>query len=217
MLVASVSATDIAAEEASLLAAMMMIAPAGIHVGCRRIKAGDEAWLLPEERRLITSQVPAARDASGAARNVARQLLAAFDYREVSIGRTKRGAPVWPQGIVGSLAHDEQWSVAAVAHGRRVRAVGIDVEPAEPLPDDLHDFVVGPADVFHADDVRLCGRLIFAAKEATYKAVHPLDGQILEYADITVDLINGHAKTITGQSVKLSFCRTPRIVMLAVI
>ncbi|NJO22388.1 MAG: hypothetical protein HC868_04905, partial [Sphingomonadales bacterium] len=36
--------------EASLLSAMMSMAPPGIRVGCRTIRAGDEGLLLPEER-----------------------------------------------------------------------------------------------------------------------------------------------------------------------
>jgi 4'-phosphopantetheinyl transferase EntD len=211
MLDSFLSTTATLSEQDALLAALTAMAPAGIHVGCRRIQPGDQALLLPGEQTLITSQVPAVRNASGAARHVARQLLHAPG---TAIGRTRFGAPAWPLGIVGSLAHDEQWAVAAVASTLVTRALGIDVEPALPLPQDLHGFVVGPQDVFDAGD-ELAGRLIFSAKEAVYKAVHPLDEQILEFADISVDLLNRRAVTRTGHVLDLYISRTPRITVLA--
>jgi len=64
-------------------------------------------------------------------------------------------------------------------------------------------------------DKPLAGRILFAAKEAVYKAVYPLDGEVLGYEDISVDLDAGHATTRTGHSVSLAYCVAPRVVVLA--
>lgn len=202
--------------DASSIAAMSAIAPQGVRIGCWAIRAGDEEYLLPEEQDCITSHVPAARRASGAARHLARGLLAELGYPSGVIGRSRFGAPLWGDWVVGSLAHDDAFAAAAVAPADRLRSLGIDIEPAEPLPDDVYSLVVGASDVAGNDDPHLTGRVIFSAKEAVYKAAHPLDGQILNYDDICVDLSARCAWTRTGHMAELFYCCAPRVLVLAV-
>src|SRR6476661_6810129 len=86
-------------------------------IGHRLISPGDENALLPEEIPAFASSVPKVRRASGAARIVARQLLKGLGQPECALPRGSGGAPTWPAGVVGSLAHDSRVAVAAV--GRR--------------------------------------------------------------------------------------------------
>jgi 4'-phosphopantetheinyl transferase EntD len=64
-------------------------------------------------------------------------------------------------------------------------------------------------------DDPLRGKLLFAAKEAVYKAVHPLDRVFLEFHDIEVDLAGRKAVTRTGRVVALRYCISSRVVVLA--
>lgn len=202
----------------TLTRAMADLAPRGVLLGCRVIAAGDGDLLLAEEQRVIATRHPASRRASGAARHLARGLLAAQGHPAVSIGRGPHGAPLWPDGVVGSLAHDDTVAVAAIASAADWRALGIDVEPAEPLPADLLALVVSGDDATGIeDDPLLAGRLVFAAKEAVYKAVHPLDGAVLDYDDIAVDLPARCARTTTGHAAALSICTHPKIIVLATV
>ncbi|MBA8879041.1 4'-phosphopantetheinyl transferase family protein [Phyllobacterium myrsinacearum] len=203
--------------EAALLEAMVAIAPQGIRVGCRVIRDEDEAQLMPAEAHSIPARHPAMRQASGAARWIAHLLLADFGQKNMAVLRSPSGAPVWPESITGSLAHDEEMAVAAVAPVSRIGSIGIDVEPAIPLPDDILALVAIQADVIDAVDANLAGRLLFSAKEAVYKAAYPLDGVILDYEDIAVNLNTGHATTTTGRRATLTYCIAPRIVVLAVV
>src|SRR3954463_4766449 len=91
------------------------LAPRGLLIGHRLISRGDEDALLGEEGASIPSPIIAVRRASGAARIVARELLAQFGYVSVALPKAPSGAPVWPAGIAGSLAHDDEIAVAAVA------------------------------------------------------------------------------------------------------
>ncbi|BCG72099.1 4'-phosphopantetheinyl transferase [Mesorhizobium sp. 113-1-2] len=175
----------------------------------------DEALLLPEEARSIPARQPAMRRASGAARWIAHRLLADIGIKDVAIPRAPSGAPVWPAGIIGSLAHDDDMAVAAVAQIADISSLGIDVEPALPLPDDIFALVAIAADRMDTADQSLAGRILFAAKEAVYKAVYPLDRQVLGYEDISVDLRAGRATTTTGRSASLVYCIAPRVVVLA--
>ncbi|WP_343064838.1 4'-phosphopantetheinyl transferase family protein [Mesorhizobium erdmanii] len=202
-------------EEVSLAKALAAIAPGGVYAGCRLIREGDEAHLLPQEARSIPARQPALRRASGAARWIAHRLLADIGIGGVAIPRAPSGAPVWPEGIIGSLAHDDDMAVAAIARIADIGALGIDVEPALPLPDDIFALVANGPDRMETADQPLAGRILFAAKEAVYKAVYPLDRQILGYEDIAVDLDNGRATTSTGRKVSLAYCIAPRVVALA--
>ncbi len=204
-------------EETSTSAAIAAIAPKGVRVGCRIIRQGDEAQLLPDEARSITSRHVAARRASGAARWIAHQLLAELGVTDCAVLREASGAPIWPGGVTGSLAHDERMAVAAVAPAAEIDCLGIDVEPATPLPDDIVALVARDAEMSGMGNQPLSGRLLFSIKEAVYKAVYPIDRLILEYEDITVDLNAGQAVTKTNHAVRLAYCVTPRIVVLAYI
>ena len=96
------------------------LAVPGLLIDHRVISAGDENALLDEEAASIASPVIAVRRASGTARIVARALLTRFGYVNAAVPRGEAGAPVWPAGISGSLAHDDRIAVAAVGLQRDV-------------------------------------------------------------------------------------------------
>jgi 4'-phosphopantetheinyl transferase EntD len=194
---------------------MDAIAPAGVRIGCRHIRQGDELYLLPREAGTIRATQPAVRQASGAGRFVARRLLAELGFPDFEIVREPSGAPVWPAGIIGSIAHDDEMAVAAVARLSQINALGIDVEVASPLPDDVSEIVANADDITGSVDPSLAGRILFAAKEAVYKAVYPLDRKVLGYEDITVDLNKNLAVTEAGRQVKIAFCVVPRVAVIA--
>ncbi|MGD9844904.1 MAG: 4'-phosphopantetheinyl transferase [Variibacter sp.] len=200
---------------ASLRDALDGLAAPGILIGHRVISPGDEAALLASESASMPSTLPERRRASAAARLVARRLLGRLGYPPCAIPTGADGAPQWPDGIAGSLAHDDQVAVAAVALRRDVAALGIDVEPAEPLPEEMLDLVVTARERRRLKDAPLAGRIVFAAKEAVYKAAYPGDRAFLEFHDIDVDPAEGKAKTKSGRVFTLRHCPAPRIVVLA--
>jgi 4'-phosphopantetheinyl transferase EntD len=177
----------------------------GVAVGHRLISPGDEHALLKEEAPALAASVVKVRRASGAARIVARQLLTQLGYANCALPKGPAGAPVWPAGIVGSLAHDSRVAVAAVGMRADVGALGIDVEPAECLPSELLDLVVTPQERLNLGDDVYRGRLLFVAKEAVYKAIHPLDQTFLEHHDVEVNLSERKAVVRGGRVVELRF------------
>ena len=91
------------------------LASLGIIVGQRLICDGDEYALLPEEADIFAGSVIERRRASGAARILALELLAQLGYsRATALPKSASGAPIWPTGIIGSLAHDSRFAIAAV-------------------------------------------------------------------------------------------------------
>jgi 4'-phosphopantetheinyl transferase EntD len=190
------------------------LAPLGVLVGVRRIRPGDEAAFADPGLGRPASLMR--RRASGAARIVARDLLRELDADPAApLPRSPSGAPAWPAGIIGSLAHDDDFAAAAVARRGLIIGLGVDVEPAEPLPADLVDLVLNAAERREAKGDRVKQRLVFVAKEAVYKAIHPLDGTPLEYADIEVRIGEGGATLKDGRRLRLVTLAGERLVAVA--
>jgi 4'-phosphopantetheinyl transferase EntD len=187
----------------------------GLRIAHRLISPGDENALMLEEAPAFAGSITKVRRASGAARIVARGLLAGFGLPSVALPRSPSGAPIWPEGVIGSLAHDSRVAIAAVGLRRDIDALGVDVEPAEDLAFDLIDVVATPAERMMIADVRFGGRLLFVAKEAAYKAVYPLDHTFLEYHDVEIDFARRKATVRNGRIVDLRFCISNHLVALA--
>jgi 4'-phosphopantetheinyl transferase EntD len=199
----------------SLQSAIGALCFPGVMVGHRLISPGDENALLPEETPAFASSVPKVRRASGAARIVARQLLNGLGQPECALPRGSGGAPTWPAGVVGSLAHDTRVAVAAVGRCDDIGAIGIDVEPAESLPPELLALVATPQERLRIDDDPYQGRLLFVAKEAVYKAVYPLDQRFLDHHDVQINFADRKAIVRNGRVVELRFCIAAHLLVLA--
>jgi len=202
-------------DDPALEKALAGIARPDLFVGYRRIEPSDAGHLLPEEGQAITARQPARRAASGAARRVARDLLRRMGQPDIAVLRGPAGEPLWPDGFVGSIAHDDEIAVAAVARAGAFRSIGIDIEPAVPLPCEVEQIVLTPLDRLDGLAPRLAGRILFSAKEATYKAAFPLDRRVLGFEDITVDFGASVAVTSTSRRFRLHFTVTSHILVLA--
>jgi 4'-phosphopantetheinyl transferase EntD len=126
-----------------------------------------------------------------AVRALARQALQRLGAPAAGIARAHNGAPVWPEGWTGSLAHDARCAVALVGRSRDFRALGVDVEPAEPLPEDAASIALDAVE--RAALERLDGgfarwsRAAFGAKECVHKCINPLTGAWLEFDEVSLE------------------------------
>ncbi len=194
----------------TLLDAIERLALPGVMIGHRFILPGDECALLPEEA--LDSPDPKIRRFSGAARIVARDLLS---LAECAMPKGPSGAPIWPRGIVGSLAHDSDVAVAAVASRREFASIGIDIEPAEALSPGVVRTIATPREQLSLNAYVYGGRLLFVAKEAVFKAVADLDQIFLDHHDVEVDFTKHEAVVRNGRSVELRFCMSTHLLALA--
>ncbi|MEV0027758.1 4'-phosphopantetheinyl transferase Npt [Nocardia sp. NPDC050793] len=140
----------------------------------------------PAEEHLIAKSVEKRRRDFIGARHCARLALEQLGEPPVAIGKGERGMPMFPRGIVGSLTHCDGYRAAALAHKMRFRSVGIDAEPHGALPDGVLDSVslAAERDWLRDTDSRLhLDRLLFCAKEATYKAWFPLTTRWLGFEE----------------------------------
>ncbi len=175
----------------------------------------DDRLLSPAESACIGRAVVARRRASGTARMLARSLLSPISKPHPDISWSSSGAPVWPAGIVGSLAHDELVAAAIVGSAAAFGGLGVDVEPAEPLDDELVSIVATPDEQRALGDNLLRGKVLFCVKEAVFKTVNPLDRRFLAFGDIIVDQVSGLARTSYGRVVRWRAVTQPRVLVVA--
>jgi 4'-phosphopantetheinyl transferase EntD len=148
---------------------------------------------LPEEEPLIAKSVAKRRNEFVTVRYCARQALGELGVPPVPILKGDKGEPCWPDGIVGSLTHCTGFRGAVVGRLGTVRSVGIDAEPHDVLPNGVLDAVSLPKERVELqalpNDLHW-DRILFCAKEATYKAWFPLTHRWLGFEDahITFDV-----------------------------
>ena len=141
---------------------------------------------LAEEEPLIAKAVAKRRNEFVTVRYCARQALGELGVPPVPILKGDKGEPCWPDGVVGSLTHCEGYRGAAVGRRAEVRSVGIDAEPHDVLPKGVLDAISLPAERggLHGFPSGLhWDRILFCAKEATYKAWYPMTGRWLGFED----------------------------------
>lgn len=150
--------------------------------------------LFDVEAAVISGAVPSRRREFATGRWCARQALARLGHPPVPIPRGDHGAPGWPPGVVGAITHCAGYRAAVAGHSPAVLTIGVDAEPAEPLPAGVLAEVSLPAERAHLDaltrdDPRVCwDRLLFSAKESVYKAWFPLANRWLDFDQARIEI-----------------------------
>lgn len=125
-----------------------------------------------------------------AGRQAARSAMAALGLPAVPLPMGADRAPHWPAGVLGSITHTDTACLAAVALSDAVQGVGIDLEPDGRLDPDLWDTILLPAEVMALprDGAGQAALLVFAAKEAAYKAQYALTRSLIDFHALQVTL-----------------------------
>ena len=151
-----------------------------------------EAPLFPQEEAMVERAVEKRRREFATARTCAREALAELGEPAKPILSGPKGEPLWPAGVIGSITHCDGYRACAVARSSRLSALGVDAEPALPLPEGLLGDIALPPE--RAMLLRLAqeapgmpwDRLLFSIKESVYKAWFPLAERWLGFEDATV-------------------------------
>ncbi|MFC5754803.1 4'-phosphopantetheinyl transferase family protein [Actinomadura rugatobispora] len=189
------------------------ILPAGV-VTASAYDDPAEAKLLPEEEPAVARAVDKRRREFTTVRWCARRALAGLGLPPVPITRGDKGAPRWPDGVVGSMTHCDGYRAAAVARAADLAALGIDAEPHGPLPDGVLEAVAREEELAMLDGLGRTApgvhwdRLLFSAKESVYKAWFPVTGRWLGFEDASLTFDPGgtfRAAILVGDSPFASF------------
>ena len=158
---------------------------------------------LPDEEPLIERSVAKRRNEFVTVRHCARLALGEIGVPPAPILKGDKGEPCWPDGVVGSLTHCEGFRAAVVGRASEVRSVGIDAEPHGVLPNGVLDAVSLPAErheLAAMPDELHWDRILFCAKEATYKAWYPLTRRWLGFEDAHI-VFDVNSDGISGEFV----------------
>lgn len=193
-LVAS-SATNYAGQPVSAIIPQDMV-PTGARCVEMHSAAADLSryWDLDlQEQALVANAVDRRKADFADSRWCAHQAMGQF-VEDQPIMRGERGMPVFPQGVTGSLTHTEGFRAAIVGRSSRFRSLGIDAEPAANLPEGVFNTIALPEEqrrvrkLARTTGMRHLDKVLFSAKEATYKAWFPLTHRFLDFDQANIDV-----------------------------
>jgi 4'-phosphopantetheinyl transferase EntD len=175
----------VSADPALVVALTKSVLPAGLAVAARNPRDIPDA-ADPSEALALRGAVPRRLAEFHAGRAAARAAMVALSLppRPVPMGPDR--APLWPAGITGSISHCATACVAAVGLGSIWAGIGVDIEEDTPLEPLMVAEVCTKAERIWLGgqppaERGLMAKLVFCAKEATYKAQYPLTGQLFGF------------------------------------
>ena len=144
----------------------------------------DDAGLLDPEPDAVTRAIPKRRAEFAAGRRAARLALEVAALPVVAIPQGAKRAPVWPDGVVGSITHDGDLAVACVAPTSRIKRIGIDLAEARDFPEHLRSQILLTPDEQQQNGLE--ARISFSAKETVFKAFFPEVGSYFGFDAVEV-------------------------------
>ncbi|MBF0287185.1 MAG: 4'-phosphopantetheinyl transferase superfamily protein [SAR324 cluster bacterium] len=149
--------------------------------------------LLPEEEAYIQSiKVNQRRVEFLLGRACAHQALIAFQLSNSPILKDKNSAPIWPETVIGSIAHAKNKAVACAGKQTMVQGIGIDIEDLERsinLSIQRHVCVSEEKEwlaQLPSSELSKYLKIIFSAKESIFKCFFPLSNVYLHFHDAQI-------------------------------
>lgn len=131
-------------------------------------------------------------------RACARRALARLGIHDFALRNDADRAPIWPEGVVGSLTHCRGLCAAAVARRGALLGLGLDAEPLRALTPRLLERICTVRERAHLAALPNAGPdgwgiVAFSAKESFYKCYYPLARSFLGFhdVDLTIDAAAG--------------------------
>lgn len=160
--------------------------PFPIGVGIRQRADGSPPLHAIEEQSIGPKAPERRRLHFSLGRAAARDALAELGIYEAEIGRGVSGEPLWPAGIVGAISHAGDLAIAIVGLHTQYSGLGVDLEQlSRGLTPRAARLVCTPGEMVWVDPEAGTTRLtmLFSAKEALFKALFPIEGVWLGFAD----------------------------------
>jgi 4'-phosphopantetheinyl transferase EntD len=151
-----------------------------------------QGTLDPREAAGATRMLESRRREFTAGRLCARAALQRLGFGPTPVPRAADRAPVWPDGVIASIAHKDGYCAVAATRQGRMIAIGLDVERWQPLPV-RWGLCLTPGEIAWLEDQAPGDRgalamVFFSAKEAVYKCQYPLTRRWLGFHDVEVEL-----------------------------
>lgn len=151
--------------------------------------------LYKEEQSLISHAIDKRQKDFTAGRLCAKSALAELGVEHFPILMDSKGAPVWPLGVAGSISHAKACCAAVVSIVQKGESIGLDIEEVSRIKESVWDYAFGPIEIEwlkdHSEQSQKFASVMFAAKEAFYKAQYPLTHHWLGFKDVVVSVDPG--------------------------
>jgi phosphopantetheine--protein transferase-like protein len=156
---------------------------------CRIADAGGS--VEPEEYSSIKHAVEARQQEFSAGRMCARQALKHLGCFAGPLRKLPNRSISWPEGIIGTVSHNEIWCGAAVARRCDVAGIGLDIETVTRIGENLWRRIITKEERTWLDrqpaaESQQWAALIFSAKEAVYKCIAALVPQRIGFMDAVI-------------------------------
>lgn len=150
------------------------------------VRAGParDVPMLDAEAQAVRRAIPTRRAEFATGRALAREAMETLGLDSCAIPQGTDRAPTWPEGVVGSISHTHGSVAVAVGKSQHIMMLGIDVEQDRRLEPGVARRIVMPHETADPD----LAIVIFSAKEAVYKAMYPLTGDVWGFDAVTITL-----------------------------
>lgn len=157
------------------------------------------AALFPEEAAATSGMVDKRLNEFLHGRYCARAAMSILGIAPAAIPKGADRAPLWPEGLAGSISHTGTAAAAAVTRVDSFRSIGLDMETSAPLTSDVIDMICRPTENPDKDGTR--GKLLFSIKESIYKCLYPLTHTYIDFLEMEVQ-----CQMDTQQFIAVSHC-----------
>lgn len=165
--------------------------PAPVRVVMRRMPEA-ELPVAAEEQAAILRAGPKRRRDFSAGRACAHDALVALGSPARALPRNDDGSVAWPEGVAGSITHSRRWCAAVVGWRRDVLGLGLDIEETGRLSEGGAKLVLSETERLATRRSALgedaCRTLMFSAKEAIYKALHPTVRRYIDFTEAVIEV-----------------------------
>ena len=150
-----------------------------------------QGLVYPEELALVEGAVQVRLREFTAGRCCARKAMERFGYGNFALLSRKDRAPIWPVGLVGSIAHTDKYSAAAVGLEEEIFSIGLDLERLGRVGEDLYASLFVERELDWLSDREegekgFFATLIFSAKECFFKFQYPIARRFLGFDEVRV-------------------------------
>ena len=149
--------------------------------------------LHPAEQELIAGAILKRTLEFTTGRYCAHQGLHKLGITDFPILRGEQREPIWPEGIVGSIAHCHDIAGAVVAKKRNIKSVGLDLERRKHVMPEIARHICTDDEISWirqqgTDRQNLSLLILFSLKEAVFKCVYQATRVQLKFKQCVVSL-----------------------------
>lgn len=152
------------------------------------------SYLKPDEAATVQKAVDKRRNEYSTGRWLAHQALDTLQFPADSLLSGPNREPLWPKGVIGSIAHNDQHAVVMISSHPLLEGLGIDLEKKGRVDEPLVQKILTQREQASLDDID--PTLLFSAKEAVYKLLFPIVRKYVGFQDIEISIdLKGSAFT----------------------